>query len=73
MNGLNTVCALIFAGFVVQNLLDSLLDSFEDVVVSNRELHPKISHLQGGMDAFHWRKAWLYQQKKQEKIRSLLQ
>ena len=43
----------------VQNLLDSLLDSFEDVVVSNGELHSWISHLQGGMDAFHWRKAWL--------------
>ena len=57
----------------VQNLLDSLSDSFEDVVVSNGELHPRISHLQGGMDAFHWRKAWLCPQKKQEKIRSLLQ
>ena len=43
----------------MRNKLDSLLDSFKDVIVSNRELHPRISHLQGGMDAFHWRKAWL--------------
>ena len=40
----------------VQNLLYSLLDSFEDVIVSNGELHWRISHLQGGTDAFHWRK-----------------
>ena len=34
---------------------------------SHRELHPRISHLQGGMDAFHWRKAWLRPRKKQQR------
>ena len=34
-------------------MLDSLLDLFKDVIVSNGELHLKISHLQGGVDAFH--------------------
>ena len=28
------------------------MDSFKDVIVLNRELHPMISHLQGSMDAF---------------------
>ena len=41
-------------------MLYSLLDSFEDVIISNGELHPRISHLHGGMDTFHWRKAWLH-------------
>ena len=45
-------------------MLYSLLDSFEDVIVLNGELHPRISHLQGGMDAFHWRKAWLRREKR---------
>ena len=48
-------------------MLDALLDLFVDVVVSNGELHPRISHLQGGMDAFHWRKAWLCPRKKQQR------
>ena len=33
-------------------MLYSLLDSFEDDIVSNGELYRRISHLQGGMDAF---------------------
>ena len=33
----------------------------------NGELHLRISHLQGGMDAFHWRKAWLGPGKKQQR------
>ena len=47
-------------------MLDSLLDSFEDIV-SNRELHLRIWHLQGSMDAFRWRKAWLRPRKKQQR------
>ena len=37
----------------MQNLLDSLLDSFEDVIASNGELHLRFSHLLEFMDAFH--------------------
>ena len=33
----------------------------------NGELHLRISHLQEGMDAFHWRKAWLGPGKKQQR------
>ena len=49
------------------NLLDLLLDSFGDVIVSNGELHLRISHLHGDMEAFHWRKASLCLQKKQQR------
>ena len=46
---------------------DSLLDLCKDVIVSNGELHLRISHLQGGMNAFHWKKAWLRLRKKQQR------
>ena len=48
-------------------MLDALLDWFEDVIVLNGELHPRVSHLQGDMDAFHWRKAWLRLRMKQQR------
>ena len=102
----NTVCALIFAGFIfrglaifaflnprllgavvlkysrvkysriygaaeVQNLLYSLLDSFEDVIILNGELHSRISHLQGGMEwtPFIGERAWLRPRNKQHSVR----
>ena len=48
-------------------MLHTLLNSFEDVIESNGELHPRISHLQGGMDAFNWRKTWLRPRKKEQR------
>ena len=47
----------------------SCRDTFEDVIISNGELHPRISHLQGGLDAFHSRKAWLRKKQHRRSIR----
>ena len=51
--GLSPYAIIVYGSCRSTKLLYSLLDSFEDVIVSNGELHPRISHLQRGMDAFH--------------------
>ena len=50
--GLSPYAIIVYGSCRSAKLLYSL-DSFEDVIVSNGELHPRISHLQRGMDAFH--------------------
>ena len=62
--GVSPYTIIVYGSCRGAKLLESL---FEDVMVSNGELHPRISHLQGGMDAFHWRKAWLRPRKKQQR------